>query len=55
MGTVDDIDFEPEGFEDGSAQRIEPCMSEDVVGKAAAALTFSGKVVLTSGSDPGAM
>ena len=55
METADAVDFKPQGFEDGIAEWTEPGTLEDVFGKRTAALTFSSKVGLTSGSDPGAM
>ena len=55
MDTADDVDFELQGFEDGTAERSEPGMHEDVFGKRTDALTFSAKVVFTSGSERDAM
>ena len=47
MGTAVDVDFEPQGFEHRSAERIQPDMVEDFFGKSTTALTFSAKVVLS--------
>ena len=55
MDKADDVDFGPQACEDGTAERTQPGMPEDVFGKRADALTFSVKVVLSSESDPGAM